>query len=79
MKVLASLSSVDVDFVTVDGAELVVLMLKIVDVRLARAEKVVMIIMTNASNRFILYQVMKGGRTKGRRFFVKLYLLESYK
>ena len=57
MKVLAP-SSVDVDFVNADGVELVVLVLKLVDVRLAAAVKVA-IIMTNASNRFIASQVPK--------------------
>ena len=58
----------DVDFVNADGVELLVLVLKLVDVRLAAAVKVAMI-MTNASNRFIASQVKER-----RRFFVKLII-----
>ena len=56
----------DVDFVKANGVELLVLVLKVVDVRLAAAVKIVMI-MTNASNRFIASQQVK----EQRRFFVK--------
>ena len=50
----------DVDFVNADGVELVVLVLKLVDVRLAAAVKVAMI-MTNVSNRFIASQASGEG------------------